>query len=126
MEDDAHATWTARHIVVTFESQGDGTLVQISERFVNTASRLMTLGPTVGMTGSALLGIAVFAAVGKGLLGGFLALPVIALVTVIGLMLGRARTLTAIANAEDSFERALASLSAPGVPAQSRAAAGGW
>lgn len=113
VEDDEHATWTARHIVVTFESQGDGTLVQISERFVNTASTMMTLGATVGITGGAMLGMAVFAAVGKGLLGGFLALPVILLVTIIGLMLGRARTLTSIANAEDSFERALASLERP-------------
>lgn len=113
VEDDEHATWTARHIVVTFESQGDGVLVQISERFVNTASTLMTLGATAGITGGAMLGMAVFAAAGKGLLGGFLALPVVLLATALGIMLGRARTLTAIANAEDSFERALASFELP-------------
>ncbi|MGH1348387.1 MAG: hypothetical protein ACRBN8_42940 [Nannocystales bacterium] len=112
-EDEAHATWTARHVVVTFESQGDGTLVQISERFVNTATASVSAGASLGLGAGMMLGMSLFAALGKGLLGGSVAVFTILLSIFLGAMLGRSRTLSAIANAEDSFERALASLELP-------------
>ncbi|MBV1862489.1 MAG: hypothetical protein KUG77_28970 [Nannocystaceae bacterium] len=113
VDDAAHATWTARHVVVTFESQGDGTLVQISERFVNTASTMLCLGGTAGLGAGVILGLSLFAAVGKGLLGGFIALPTMLFLLMLGVMLGRSRMLAVIANAEDTFERALTSLELP-------------
>ena len=113
VEDDQHATWTARHIVVTFESQGDGTLVQISERFVNTATTMMSTGAALGLGSGMMLGIMLFAAMGKGVLGGFVAALTVLLTVTAGAMFGRGRTMAAIANAEDTFERALASLERP-------------
>jgi len=112
-EDEAHATWTARHIVVTFESQADGTLVQISERFVNTATTSMSAGATLGMGAGMMLGLSLFAAFGKGVLGGFVAALAVLLSIALGAGFGRSRTLAAIANAEDTFERALTSLELP-------------
>lgn len=112
-EDEAHATWTARHVVVTFESQGDGTLVQISERFVNTATTLTSTGAALGLGTGMMLGMMLFAAMGKGILGGFVAALTVLLTVTAGAMFGRSRTMAAIANAEDTFERALASLELP-------------
>lgn len=110
VEDGAHATWTARHIVVTFEAANDGTLVQISERFVNTASMAMSMGGTMGLAAGAMSSILVLAMLGKGLLAGLLAVPVLLLAIGLGIQFGRTRIIRTVANAEDAFERALLAL----------------
>ena len=110
VEDGAHATWTARHIVVTFEAANDGTLVQISERFVNTASMAMSMGGTMGLAAGAMSSILLLALLGKGLLAGLLAVPVLLLAISLGIQVGRTRIIRTVANAEDSFERALLAL----------------
>jgi len=112
VEDEAHATWTARHIVVTFEGQGEGTLVQVSERFVNTTSTALSLGATLGLAAGAMTAIFTLAVVGKGLLAGLLAAPIVMACVGLGVQLGRSRTLATIANAQSSFERALDSIEA--------------
>ncbi len=110
VEDGAHATWTARHIVVTFETANDGTLVQISERFVNTASMAMSMGGTMGLAAGAMSSVLLLALLGKGLLAGMLAMPVLLLAISLGIQFGRTRIIQTVANAEDSFERALLAL----------------
>ena len=110
VDDDAHATWTARHIVVTFEAANGGTLVQISERFVNTASMAMSMGGTMGLAAGAMSSILLLALLGKGLLAGLLAVPVLLLAISLGIQVGRTRIIRTVANAEDSFERALLAL----------------
>ncbi len=110
VEDGAHATWTARHIVVTFETANDGTLVQISERFVNTASMAMSMGGTMGLAAGAMSSVLLLALLGKGLLAGMLAMPVLLLAISLGIQFGRTRIIRTVANAEDSFERALLAL----------------
>jgi hypothetical protein len=109
-EEGRGATWSARHVVVTFEGEADGTLVQISERFVNTASSFMGVGATVGLAAGAMLWVTVLAALGKGLLAGVVATPLLIAAMAVGLQFGRSRTLRWIANAEAAFEQALQSL----------------
>ncbi len=112
VEDDAHATWTARHIVVTLQREGDGTLVQMSERFVNTASMAMTMGGTMGLATGMMTSVMLLALLGKELLAGLLAAPVVLLFMAIGIQIGRSRMKHTLANAEETFERALVALEA--------------
>ena len=110
VEDDGHATWTARHVVVTFESQGGSTLVQMSERFVNTAGTAMSLGATLGLAAGAMLSILTLGVLGKGLLAGLLAAPIVLTTIALGVLFGRSRTKRAVALAGETFERALTAL----------------
>lgn len=112
VEDGGHATWTARHVVVTFEATDGGTLVQISERFVNTANAAMSMGGTLGLAGGAMSSILLLAILGKSLAAALLAGPVLLLAISLGVQLGRTRVMRTVANAEDSFERALLALDA--------------
>lgn len=119
VEDESHATWTARHVVVTFEAEGGGTLVQISERFVNTAANAMGLGGTLGLAMGAMASVFLLAVLGKGLLAGLLVVPMGLLCVALGVQFGRNRLKQAIAAAEASFEGALTSLEASS-PSESR------
>ena len=112
VEDEAHATWTARHVVVTFEAESGGTLVQISERFVNTAANAMAMGGVLGLAAGMMTTVFLLAVLGKSLLAGLLVVPVALLCIGLGVSLGRKRLQQAIASAEASFEGALTSLDA--------------
>jgi hypothetical protein len=104
---DDSASWSARHIHVTFEPEGDGTLVQISERFVNTASGLAAMGGVGGGTA----GLAIGAIVLKGLaLGPIVLLPAIAIGSGVGLWLARRRHAFLVSEADRHFTEALDSI----------------
>ncbi|MCR9164950.1 MAG: hypothetical protein ACE37F_30595 [Nannocystaceae bacterium] len=116
VEDSGHATWTARHIVVTLQPEAGGTLVQISERFVNTASASMSVGATMGMAAGAMVSMMVLGLLGKGLLAGLLAGPIVLLALGLGVQVGRVQVKRKVEAAEASFERALESLDAGVLP----------
>lgn len=102
------ASWSARHIHVTFEPEADGTLVQISERFVNTAGSLAALGGAGGGTA----GLAVAAIVSKALLLSPLVLmvPLVVAGGGLGLWLARRRHKALVAEADVHFSDALDSI----------------
>lgn len=104
------ATWTAREIYVSFESEGPGTLVQISERFVNTtrgysfAALMMSVFVTLMSTAM------LFKSLGPGVLWASLA-ALIAVVAVGGSVFGTRRRLAQLTDhAGNSFDGALDSL----------------
>lgn len=111
-EDERHATWTARHIVVTFESRDGSTLVQMSERFVNTANASFGLGAALGLAAGSLGAVVTLASLGKGLLAGLLAGPVVLLGIGLGVLTARARLVRTLANTAATFEQVLTSLDA--------------
>lgn len=110
MEHDGGATWSARHVHVSFEEHEGGALVQISERFVNTLSQFTGLGLTVGMIAGAFLALMVLAGLGKGMLSGTLATLIVIVSTFVGAWWGRRQVHGRTEIAARSFEDALLSL----------------
>ncbi|MEZ4453068.1 MAG: hypothetical protein R3B09_26645 [Nannocystaceae bacterium] len=128
------ATWYARHVQVSLEPHEGGTLVQISERFVNTAA---ATGSFATMSSGA-LGFVLVATIVKalhlGAIGFVLASPVIALAALIGLTVARRRHAATLRHTAGEFERGLDSLertvaalgpasTAPATPSSALAAA---
>lgn len=100
-------TWSARHVHVTVEHDGEGTRIQISERFVNTA-RSQLVGITFGGGG---LGFALGSMLGKVLGMGPLVLAAgLVGATVlggVGMYVTRRRHAALVERTERDFERAL-------------------
>ncbi len=104
------ATWNARHVFVTLEPQGDGTLVQISERFVNTANSLGSLGIMAGTVAGTLLSMTALAGLGLSLGSAALGVSFVVGLGTLGLLAARARHAALVTRAQRSFDEALASL----------------
>ncbi|MEM6293271.1 MAG: hypothetical protein AAGA54_18510 [Myxococcota bacterium] len=109
-EEDGTATWSARHIVVTFEAEGGGTFVQISERFVNTASSMQGMGLTLGLGLGAMVAMGVLGVLGKGIAAAAVGPIIVMLMMAAGLAFGRRRVLHLLQAAERSFTEALDAL----------------
>jgi hypothetical protein len=107
---DDGATWFARHMHVAFEPIEGGTLVQISERFVDTAATRATLSLLLSGVAALLTAAISSKALALGAVGLTLFLPLFAVfgfVTLAVARRGHARALRATAT---EFERALAVL----------------
>ena len=104
------ATWSARHVHVTFEGQDDGALVQISERFVNTANSTTAAGGMFGLLAGLSLMLVAGGFLGKGLLFGLVAIPIVVLGIATGVFFARKRVHRLMASADQSFAGALRSL----------------
>lgn len=103
-------TWFARHIQVTFEPHRDGTLIQVSERFVNTASAMGSFGMLLGGASGFLAASAFWVAAGLGSGGLAVAVPAAFLSGWLGLAFVRRRHAQTLRETGAEFERALDSL----------------
>lgn len=104
------ASWSARHINISIEAHENGTMIQISERFVQTATSRAILSATVGfMTALMLTAFAIKGlAVSKAAI--LLSVPLAFVTSWIALMVARPIHEARVALAARSFEAALDSL----------------
>lgn len=107
---DGTASWSARHIQVSLEPHEGGTLLQISERFVDTA--VVTASFAMFMSGfiSFVVAVVVVKKLALGLVGAAFIAPVIALSAFIALVVVRRRHADGLRHTAGEFERALDSL----------------
>ncbi|MCH9685497.1 MAG: hypothetical protein K0V04_28955 [Deltaproteobacteria bacterium] len=105
------ASWSARHINVTFEAQGEGTLVQVSEHFVNTANTFASLGMTAGgMVGFLTATVLAKSLLGLGKLSLLVGFPAALITGFIGLWFARRRHARVVERASIDFQEALDSI----------------
>ncbi len=104
------ASWSARHVHVTFEPQDQGTLVQVSERFVNTTGSLAAMGGVMGGMAGFLPAVIVAKVLGLGKLSLLAAMPMAFLTAMLGLWVVRRYHARTVARAEANFARALDSI----------------
>lgn len=104
------ASWSARHIHVTLERSGEGTVVQVSERFVNTTNTMAVLGGSLGGVAGMALGAMLAKALILGPMAVFAVLPMVAVFAMLGLWSARRRVRRLVDNAGHDFDKALDSV----------------
>jgi hypothetical protein len=108
--DDDSASWSARHVYVTFEPDREGTLVQVSERFVRTATSTATFGMFLG--GTTAFNLVLFIGISLGIASPalFLGVPAALIGGWLGLGFVRRRHALLLERTAEQFEAALESL----------------
>lgn len=104
------ASWTARHIHLTVEPTPEGSIVQVSERFVNTVNTRRFFSLMGGLWIAVMVGGLAGKAAGMGALGLLAALPLIPVVAWVLLAFFARSHEAKVDEIAESFERALDSL----------------
>lgn len=107
---DDSASWFAHHVQVTIEPCDGGTLVQMSERFVNTANTMASLGICLGAVTGMIVSMILLPVLGLAFLGTWAALPLAASFGWLGLRFVGRRHAALIEHTEEQFQSALNSI----------------
>lgn len=104
---DHSASWSARHIHVTLEHRDSGTVVQVSERFVNTTNNLVGASGVIGGVTGLASGAVLAKALALGMMAPVAIVPMIAACAALGLWGARRHITGLVDKAGVDFDKAL-------------------